>query len=313
MTSISEISRTDCTLAVDLRAALVDAGATVELAVSSSGPEDYDLSERAVAIYDHQGREVATAALAAEGNRYSTGSITFAAPAVAAATIYRAELLLDTDDAAAHEAAPVEFTITTKPHSARVNVWGVPATATAGERLGFRVGVKCSSACDLSGQTVEIVNARGTRVASGKLGADHWPGTEGLHYVELRVPAPKKAGPHSWKARIAATGGELPHAEGTATFGFNVVPSPDFDVIVEAIDSDGMTPIANARVVMHPYRATTDASGVARLRVAKGEYRMQIAGTKYLSVSHGLNVTGHVALRTEMLREPPPRSPDDDY
>lgn len=313
MTAISQITPTDCTLAVDLRAAQVDAGAPVELAVSCSGPEDYDLTGRAIAIYDGQGNEVATAALAAEDDRYGTGSITFAAPATAAQTTYRVELLLDTDDAAAHEAAPVEFTVTTQPHAARLNVWGLPPTAVAGEKFSLRVGVKCSSSCDLSGQPVEIVNERGTRVATAKLGADYWPGTEGLHYAEMRVAAPKSTGQHEWTARIEATEGELPHAAGTAAFSFNVVPLPDCEVTVEAIDSDGMTPIPNARVVMHPYRATTDAAGVAKLRVAKGEYRMQIAGSKYLSVSHGLNVTGHVALRTELSREPPPRSPDDDY
>ena len=58
-----------------------------------------------------------------------------------------------------------------------------------------------------------------------------------------------------------------------------VVSAPDCEVTVRALDREKQTPIKGARVVMHPYRAVTDENGVAKVRVARGQYDILVSGS----------------------------------
>lgn len=302
---VSPTHDVQCTIA--LAAAEVDAGADVAVTVSCACGEGCDLTDHTISIRDAAGTEIAATALAAGEEAY-VAEITFRAPLTAGEHTFSAVLV----PADAHEIAQ-DFTVTTRAHASFVNVWGLPPAVGAGERFAFKVGVKCSAACSQGGRTVEITTSDGTPVATAVLGNELWPGTAALHYAEIDIPAPNEPGRTDYLVGLAATPGEPPHAEGTARFSLNVVPAGDHEITVTVLDGEARAPIANAQIVLHPYRSQTDASGIARLRVARGSYRLQVSGKKYLPSLCDVTVAESMAISAELAREPPPRSPDEGY
>ena len=93
--------------------------------------------------------------------------------------------------------------------------------------------------------------------------------------------------------------------------GLKVVRPPNCEVTVEAIDREKQTPIKGARVVMHPYRATTGENGLAKLKVAEGRYDILVSASKYVPVNTVVEVTADVITRAELDVEPPLESPDE--
>ncbi len=302
-----------CTCRVVVSPSEVDAGTDVTVAVALACPEGCDLAGLSVSIRDAGDAEIARIQLAQGDEDGATGDVTLAAPARAGLHAYRAVLLPEAQDGIVHEAAPAEFTIVTRPHATRVSLWGLPPAIRAGDRVSFKVGVKCSAGCTLAGRPVSVVDGDGRQVAAGTLGEDHWPGTAALHFAELTMNAPDAPGQHSWQVRIPASDAEPPHQAGEVGLVLNVVGAPDCEVTVEAIDREENTPIRGARIVMHPYRAVTDESGLARLRVSRGDYKMLVSGSSYVPLSTRISVTDDLMTRAELSREPPPRSPDDGY
>ena len=90
-----------------------------------------------------------------------------------------------------------------------------------------------------------------------------------------------------------------------------VVNPPDCEVTIQAIDREKQIPIKGARVVMHPYRASTDENGIAKVKVTKGRYDVLVSGSKYVPVSTTVEVTADMITRAELDEEPPWVSPDE--
>jgi hypothetical protein len=80
---------------------------------------------------------------------------------------------------------------------------------------------------------------------------------------------------------------------------------------VRAVDREQQTPIAGARVVMHPYRAVTDDNGIARVRVARGQYDILVSGSRYLPACTSVEVTADVMTSAELDADRPWASPDE--
>ena len=193
-------------------------------------------------------------------------------------------------------------------HAAQLNVWDVPSAAVAGERFKFSVGVRCPAGCDLGGQWLGIIDQEGARVGTVKLGHDVWPGTEALYFAEVEARAPLTAGSHQWEAKIAGWVSELPHAAGSFPIIVRVVSPPDCEVTVRAVDREKQTPIEGARVVMHPYRAVTDENGIARVRVARGQYEILVSGSRYMPACASVEVTADMITSAELDAD---QSPDE--
>ena len=85
------------------------------------------------------------------------------------------------------------------------------------------------------------------------------------------------------------------------------------EVLIEAYDVDGETPIRGAQVVMHPYRTFTDETGTASMRVAGGDYIIMVSGSKYIPVKTEIKVAENITTRAHLMPEPPLPTPDDDY
>lgn len=199
-----------------------------------------------------------------------------------------------------------------EPHAVELTVWDVPSAAVAGERFKFAVGVRCSAGCNLGGREVGIFDQEGSQVGTVKLGHDVWPGTEALYFAEAEGSAPSAAGSHQWEARIADWDAELPHATGSFPLVVRVVSAPECEVTVRAIDRETQTPIKGARVVMHPYRAVTDDSGIARVRVTRGQYDILVSGSQYIPACASVEVTADMITSAELDADQPWTSPDED-
>ena len=192
-----------------------------------------------------------------------------------------------------------------KPHSTQLTVWDVPPTAVAGERFAVSVGARCSDGCDLRGRELSIYDQQGALVGTVKLGHDVWPGTEALYFAKVETRAPLEAGNHQWEAKIAGWDAGLPHAAGSFPVVVQVVSAPDCEVTVRALDREKRTPIKGARVVMHPYRAVTDENGVAKVRVARGQYDILVSGSRYMPASTSVEVTADIITSAELDADQP--------
>ncbi len=200
------------------------------------------------------------------------------------------------------EIAWAETTIT--PHTTNVVVWDIPSAVVVRERFRINVGIKCSDECDLTKSDFEIHDHEGTRAATGTLTGDQWPGTTGLYVAEVELQAPAAEGLYTWSVNIPGSDGEIPHAEGSTSFGVRVVSHPDYLVTVEAFDRESQQPLSAARVVMHPYKAVTDEHGKAEVRVAKGTYTLFVSQTRYLTFGMSIDVAADMTARAELDVEP---------
>jgi hypothetical protein len=189
------------------------------------------------------------------------------------------------------------------PHTTSVVVWDIPSAIVAGERFKVRVGIKCSNECHLTNEQVGIYDQQGAQIATGRLPEERWPGTTGLHVAEVELDAPAGEGLYTWSVKFDAA---TPHVESSTSFGVRVVSQPEHLVKVETVDSVSQTPLSGARVVMHPYRAVTDARGMAELRVAKGVYTLFVSQTSYFTFALHVQVDADMSARAELEVEPKP-------
>jgi hypothetical protein len=192
---------------------------------------------------------------------------------------------------------------TAESHTVELTVWDVPSAAVAGERFVVAVGAKCSAGCDLGGRELSLFDHARSPAGTVKLGHDVWPETEALYFAEVEARAPIEAGSHQWEAKMAGRDGEPPHAAGSFALLVRVVAAPDCEVTIKAVDRD-QAPIKGARVVMHPYRAVTDDSGIAKVKVARGRYDILVSGSRCLPSCTSVDVTADMVAGIELDAEP---------
>jgi hypothetical protein len=296
------------TCAVDAVPDTVDAGATVTLRCAVSASPARDLQGQSVVIKDHGGETVVIAELTAfDGETNETSEFTVRAPVRAGSYTWSAAFPADGVGDGRHAEIATPFFLRVRPHMTSVNVWGVPSAVSVGEPFTVKVGIKCSSQCALTNHEVGIHDHENRQVARGTLGAAPWTGTDALYFREVDLLAPDTEGLFQWVvkvAEVAETDEALPHAAGSTAFGVRFVARPQHVVSVEVLDGVQQTPIAGARVVMHPYRAGTDEGGVAVMRVTAGPYRIFVAQTGYVTVCLPVDVTGNLSTRAELFLEP---------
>jgi hypothetical protein len=289
----------------------VDAGADITLTVSVDYSGRDDRKQPGVSIRDHDGDELARAALKESEDHGYEADIVVAAPRSVGEYVYRAVVVAADKDGTLQDQASTEVRFVVKPHEAELNVWNVPSVLVPGEHFKFMVGLKCSAGCMLAGREVSITDTGGEQIGCAILGRTLWPGTDALYFAEVEAEAPPIAGDYQWGVKTARSASELPHEAGSATLTLKVVRPPNCEVIIEAIDREKQAPIKGARVVMHPYRAITGENGKAVLKVTDGRYDMLISASKYAPLSMMVEVTGDVVTRTELDVEPPLESQDE--
>jgi hypothetical protein len=293
------------TCAVEVAPSEVDAGAELTVRVRASCPHGCDLSGQSVSIRNQDGAEIASAGLAPlDDEACAAGEVALQAPLQPGEHVYRAVLAASETDGVLHETTSTEFAFVAMAHAANLNVWGLPSAIAAGERFSFKVGVKCSAACRMTGRPLSIFDHDGAQVGEASLLDEVWPGTSALYFAELEAQAPLAPGDYQWQVQAPGSDSGVPHTAGAFTFAVKVVRPPDHDVTIEAFDSEKQTAITGAHVLLHPYRAFTDETGVAKVKVAKGRYTLVVSGFNYIAYQNIIDVAGDVTTRAELTMEP---------
>lgn len=297
------------TCVVDVSPQLVDAGAEMTLHGTVSCTPARDLRGDRLLIKDDAGVDVGSIEIAHfDGETNETNEFVVKAPVKVGEYVW----------SVVYEGTSTPISFSVKPHTTSVVVWDIPTAVVTGEKFRTKIGIKCSSECPFTDRNFGIYDHEGTRIASGTLSGDHWPGTT-LYSAEVELEAPAAEGLYTWDvkcpgsdvgmsgANASPTGRSnkvMPHGEGCISFGVTVVSNPEYAVLVETIDMASQTPLSDARVVMHPYRAITDERGVAELRVAKGAYRLFVSQTRYLTFSLPIEVIANMTVKAELELEP---------
>ena len=155
-----------------------------------------------------------------------------------------------------------------------------------------------------------IFDHDGAQVGAASLLDDVWPDTNALYFAEVEAQAPLTTGDYQWRAKTPESDSGVPHAAGSFAFAVKIVSPPDCEVTVEAFDSETQVPIKGANVLLHPYRVHTDERGVAKVKVAKGRYKLCVSGFNFIAYENIIDVVADVTTRTELAAEP---EGQDDY
>jgi hypothetical protein len=205
---------------------------------------------------------------------------------------------------AVYEETTLPIAFRTRPHATSLAVWAVPSPVPIGGNFSVTVGAKSSGACDLKGARIDISDETGAAVGHGTLGAAPWPGTSGLYWAQIGLAAPRGEGTFSWGVAFPVQELKLPHDESSATFGFATVRPPEHRLTVKVTESEGATPLADVQVALGPYRASTDAAGLARLEIPAGQFGLAVWKSGFEGAPKTVEIAGDVALQVEMTRVP---------
>ena len=190
------------------------------------------------------------------------------------------------------------------PHVTLVVVWDTPSAIECGAVFRVKVGVKCAVECGAAARRVEIRDEHGRSLAFGSVGDVPWTGTSGLYFAAVELRAPENPGLHAWEACVAdvvdVATGRTTHGATNVRFHVRAVRAPECLLKVIAVDARNGRPIPAAKVVVHPYRAMTDASGVAQIRVPKGPYRLFVSGRDRFPFRSDGEIGADVTIRVEL-------------
>ena len=282
----------------------VDAGADITLYGEVSCAPACDLRGRNILIKDHAGVDAGAVRLTRfDGKTNETDDFSVKAPIQPGRYTWTAMCPAVVIEGVSYGEATSQISFAVKPHTTSVVVWDVPSAVAIGESFRPKIGCKCSSECQLADRDFGVYDQNGTRVANGSLSGDLWPGTS-LYSAEVELQAPAAEGLYTWSVKCPGWDAEIPHGEGSTSFGVQVVGRPAYVVKIETVDKISQTPLSGAYVVMHPYRAITDEHGIAELRVARGTYKLFVSQSSYLTFDLPLDVTADVTAKAELDVEP---------
>jgi hypothetical protein len=190
-------------------------------------------------------------------------------------------------------------------HQTSLAVWDIP-TPAAGERFSIKVGAKSSTGYALGGRLVEVLDGE-VVVAAGQLGDTPWLGTDALFWTEVELQAPDKPGLVTLSVRFDAAELDEPHEGASSPFNISVVANPEHTLTVR-VAVDGV-PVEDAIVRLGPTRASTDASGVAAVELAKGRYELVVWKAGYDAPVTPITIDADAFVRID-VRTVPQADPD---
>jgi hypothetical protein len=191
-----------------------------------------------------------------------------------------------------------------KPHTSSLAVWAIPSPATAGEPFAIKVGAKSSGDCHLAGRRIEVRDAAGAVVASGRLGDTPWPGTSALFWTELQLLAPTQPGLATYAAQFDAAEMDLPHEGACSSFTVAVTEPPAHLLTVKVIAKETAAPIEDAQIRLGPHRAATNPAGLAEVRMPKGRYELFVWKAGYDAPTVPLEIDADAFVQVEALAQP---------
>lgn len=197
------------------------------------------------------------------------------------------------------------FTLTTVPHDTSLALWDIPSPVVRNTRFEIKAGARCSAACKLAGKIIEIRDETGKLMGSGALGEETLPGTTALVFTAIALKAPRKLALHGWTASFAPSELKLAHGSTTSRFSFITVAEPEHSVSVTVIHKETKEPIAGAQIRLGVYRAETDETGSARVRVPRGAFALTVTQVGYKMPERKIEVAKDVRVRIAAEELPP--------
>ena len=305
MASRSEDMHGHITCAVAVSPDTVDAGAGMTLRGTVSCSPPCDLRGHVLLIKNEIGADAGSMELTEfDGETNTTNELVLKAPVTPGRLTWSLMCPAVEKGGTSFTEASTQIAFTVTPHATYVVAWDAPPDIVARERFTIKVGIKCSNECRLANSDFAIYDHEGTRVAVATLPDKRWPGTAGLYVSEVELVAPPAAGLYTWSVKRLHSGHGIPHSESSIGFGVRVVDPPEHLVTIETVDRVSRAPLRGALVVMHPYKAVADEHGVARIRAAKGAYRLFVSETNYLTFGLPIEVTSDTTVRAELDLEP---------
>ncbi len=288
-------------LTVEITPTIVDAGAAFGLSARAVCTPPCDITGLSAIVHDADGTEIGQIVFSSfDGQANSSVDLMLTAPAEVGVHDWTASLQSFEARDASYPASSAEMALEVKPHAITISSWGLASALTSGAQGRMHVGVRCSCGCSMAGREITVHDQSGTQIATAKLGDDLWPKTEALYFAEVAFPVSGEPSLSEWQLRFAGAGLEPAHGDGVIGFNVRIVPPAEHVVTIEAFDRARQTPLAGALVTMHPFRGTTDARGMAQLRVPKGSYRLFVSARSYVSNHTQIDVEGDVATQAQL-------------
>ena len=201
------------------------------------------------------------------------------------------------------------------PHPTSMAVWEIPSAVVVNSGFTVRVGVKCSGGCQLTGQTIVVLNEAGIAVGEASLDEQPWPGTSALYTAEVELIAPVGKGQHCWSVTFVGAELDISHLDTFGSFSFRTVGHPEHRVTLTVLDKDTDVSIENVQVQLGVYRTSTDARGKANLEVPTGRYNLELWKVGYQAYSKVVEVAEIVTRKVKItcLPDPDPDSDDEQF
>ena len=191
-------------------------------------------------------------------------------------------------------------------HEISLAVWDLTSPVVVGRRPALKVGLSCTSACNLSGTRVDVYNAAGQHVGTGTLGAEPWPATTALYWAQVDVVAPEREGDVSLDVRATLA---LPHADATSVARFVVSRQPEHRVTLHVTDKTTGAPLAGVELRLGGFRAASNNHGIAQMEVPGGSYDVGTWKNGYEVLSRRVDITRDTSLQLELAAVPAPEQP----
>jgi hypothetical protein len=191
-------------------------------------------------------------------------------------------------------------------HEISLAVWDLTSPVVIGRRPTLKVGLSCTSGCNLSDTTVDVYDDAGQRIGSGTLGPEPWQETAALYWTEVDLVAPEREGDVSLQVRAAPA---LPHADATSVVTFVVIRQPEHRVTLHVIDKTSGAPVAGVELRLGGFRAATDEAGIAHLEVPRGNYEVGTWKIRYEIVSKTVHIADDTTIHFELTPQPEPEQP----
>jgi hypothetical protein len=287
----------------------VDAGSDMALKVKVSCSSACDLRGGIVEIMAQDAVVKQTELVSFDGAVNETDELVVQAPVEPGEYTWTAVYSAQEKEGVLHEESSAPFSFVVKPHVTSLLVWDAPSPVALNSKFKLKAGVKCSAGCRLTGEKVEVYDQEGCRVVMSTLGDVPWRDTAALYWTEIELEAPSEEGFYRWEARFPKPDLELPHEEAAHTFAFRTTKPLDHVLTVEVIDTDKKTPVKNALVSLYshggtPYRGRSDETGVARVNVPKGEYRLTVVMSDYDDFETQVEVAEDATVKVELTYWP---------
>src|SRR5262249_48010474 len=169
-----ELTRGQVTCRIEVSPEVVDAGAEMMLHAVTSCVPACDLRGHNLLIKDHAGADASKVELInfdSETNE-TAGELVAKAPITPGAYTWSAVCPSSVNKGVSYSEASTPISLTVKPHTTSVLVWDTPSAVVAGERFRTKIGIKCSSECNLTNRDLRIYDHKATQVSAATLPGD---------------------------------------------------------------------------------------------------------------------------------------------